>query len=173
MYKQRNQHEEYIDSHTWRRSAYNSCAASSTPIDEALAPQSVFSRTHLRTPEALTMKSSKLIRCLLLGIASLLVVASCFTGPRNLTVIKFAPPYKGDVEVMMGPTTIPAPAIFTMQYGVSINPGGNFSSTTPDQDQLAEIKRIAAEHGAARINIYCAEPGTVGAGTCSITGYGP
>ena len=119
------------------------------------------------------MKSSNQIRSLLLAFASLLVLAGCYTGPRNLTVIKSVPPYQGDVEVIMGPARIPAPAIFTMQYGVSSNPGGNFSSTTPSQAQLAEIKRIAAEHGAARINISCAEPGTVGAGTCSITGYGP
>ena len=119
------------------------------------------------------MKSSKPIRSLLLAFALLPVLASCFAGPRNLTVIKSVPPYQGDVEVMMGPARIPAPAIFTMQYGVSNNPGGNFSSTTPDQNQLAEIKRIAADHGAARITISCAEPGTVGAGTCSITGYGP
>jgi hypothetical protein len=109
---------------------------------------------------------------LLFVIAAVLCIACFPTGFMGVTPVNRAPPYNGEVMILLGddgqPTGTP---IFVGDYRVSMNPGGNFSRTSPDEGQLADIRQEAARRGANTVVIYCAEPGTVGEGRCQIRGY--
>jgi hypothetical protein len=109
-------------------------------------------------------------RTFVAGAIGWVTLVGCATTLTNLTVLQQAPPHDRDVQIVMDGPAPSSPVLFTADYRVSGN-WTNLSAMSPNQEQVEEIKRLGAKHGADVVVVKCGDPGTVGQGHCTLNGH--
>jgi hypothetical protein len=102
-----------------------------------------------------------------LVLAWFLVLEGCAgfkAGIKEVTVLKTAPPYAGNVEIRLKPEQSTAPVLFEMKIFTKV-------VGLPSQDLMVEIKQEAAKLGANVLVFDCGAPGTVGQRLCVARGH--
>jgi hypothetical protein len=109
------------------------------------------------------------IRARFVMLVFAMATTGCNFALREVTVVKPAPPWQGEVDVRVAPATSQGTLLVVLQVGINKTFGRMRSM--PDQEQLDRIKAEARQRGANVIVINCGAQGTWGTGECAVQGY--